>query len=216
MLVFVTAFHPLRPDMASYLADFDRLATTGVPLLVFTSVDLPSYPNVRTVPCSFDTSWIPDEVRLPANRTPEKDTTEFLALMLLKMTYMNDALAYTDASHLAWVDFRIFHVVRDTVRVQEKLRSLASSSPSSPRLLAPGCWGPQASISLDSICWRYCGGFLLGPREAFPPAYARQTELVHQHLPRLTWEVNYWAMMDDHFQWYAADHNDSLILNAFP
>ena len=48
------------------------------------------------------------------------------------------------------------------------------------------------------------------PRPAFVSPF---NELVNEFLPRLTWEVNYWAMMEDHFQWYAADHDDSLILN---
>ena len=30
----------------------------------------------------------------------------------------------------------------------------------------------------------------------------------------LTWEINYWAMMDGDFDGYPADHDDSLIENA--
>jgi hypothetical protein len=55
---------------------------------------------------------------------------------------------------------------------------------------------------------------LLGPREAFQPAWTRQQALIEAGLPRVTWEVNYWAQMEEHFQWYPADHDDRLLLNV--
>ena len=45
-------------------------------------------------------------------------------------------------------------------------------------------------------------------------AYDKQLKLVAAGLPILTWEINYWAMMDGEFDGYRADHDDSLIANA--
>lgn len=39
-------------------------------------------------------------------------------------------------------------------------------------------------------------------------------ELVYAHLPALTWEVNYWAMMEEHFERYPADHDDTMLMNV--
>lgn len=54
---------------------------------------------------------------------------------------------------------------------------------------------------------------MLGPRDQVAAAYMRQMELVRANLPRLTWEVNYWTMMEDHFTWYSANHDDSMLGN---
>ena len=214
--VFVTAFHPIRSE--PYWTWFDRLAETGVPILLFldTRCTLPrEYANVRVIPTELEHAWDCASVIPPQHRTESKDTPEFLSLMALKLRYLTDARRYTNASHLAWIDFRVFHVIRDVPAVQAKLRSLVDHASTSSKILAPGCWSPCPPMNLfERICWRFCGGFLLGPRDAFPVAYERQQALIQAGLPRVTWEVNYWAMMDDVFEWYPADHNDSLLLNV--
>lgn len=221
MLTYVTAFYPARTDipLETYWDDFRTLADSGVPILLFVDPttnhrSLPS--NVRVVykhlPSPPSDMMIP-----PRSRNEQKDTPEFLWLMLQKLYFMSEALALTETPYLAWVDFRIFHVVRDIPRTQWALRTLVETPPWTSAILAPGCREHDPNFPfLDHICWRYCGGFLLGPRERFPSAYRRQMDLVIQHLPQLTWEVNYWAMMDDVFEWYGADHDDRLITNAVP
>lgn len=219
--VFVTAFHPLGPDSESYWTWFTPLAESGIPLLLFldTRCTIPrSYPNVRVIPTPLVHAWDCAAVIPPTHRTPAKDTPEFLSLMALKLRYLTEALAYTDASHLAWIDFRVFHVLRDIPRAQARLRAIASADGfPSTTLLAPGCWSPCPDLDpFDRICWRFCGGFLLGSRAVIPRAYERQQALIAAGLPRVTWEVNYWAKMDDLFTWYPGDHNDSLLSAPIP
>lgn len=217
MLTFVTAYHPLRDE--PYWSYFDRLVETGIPILLFLDERCslpPEAPNLRVVRVPLSHAWECSTVQLPVNRSPEKDTAEFLSIMALKLRYMTESLSYTTSSHLAWIDFRVFHVIRDIPAVQAKLRRLATHPfPREMNILAPGCWNPCPSMDFfASICWRFCGGFLLGPRDAFPIAYARQTALIESGLPRVTWEVNYWAQMEDAFTWYPADHDDRLLLNV--
>jgi len=216
-LTFVTAYHPLRTD--PYWPHFSLLVQSGVPILLFLDdrcPDPPSAPNLRVVRVPLVHAWDCSRVVPPTHRTEAKDTPEFLSLMALKLRYMTEALAHTDATHLAWIDFRVFHVIRDIPAAQAKLRSLASHSfPTRMKILAPGCWSPCPSMDIfASICWRFCGGFLLGPRDAFPTAFARQTDILQAGLPRVTWEVNYWTQMEDQFEWYPADHDDRLLLHV--
>lgn len=214
MLTYVTAFYPIRPG--DYIEEFKKLVSTGVPILVFSESDIGQYPNVTQIRAPLELSWVSKNTILPTNRNHEKDTPEFMCLMLMKLWCMKEALKYTDSPYLAWIDFRVFHVVRNTERVQDKLKSLTRADLSRlTKIASPGCWQPIPRFDiLDSICWRFCGGFLIGPRDAFGPAYKRQTEIVKKFLPHLTWEVNYWSLMEEHFDWYWADHNDSLILNV--
>jgi hypothetical protein len=221
MLTYVTAFYPTRTDVdrASYLAEFMKFVESGVPIFVFVdpALPLPELPSSvcvirRPLPVCLPPGL---EIRLPSHRNEGKDTVPFLSLMLQKLYFMTEALQETEASHLAWIDFRIFHIIQHTQLAQTKLKALTTRSfPGLTKLLSSGCWeGPPFADLFESIHWRFCGGVVLGPRAAIEPAYRRQMELVAAHLPRLTWEVNYWAMMEEHFEWYKADHNDSILMN---
>lgn len=219
-VTFVTFYYPVRKDMKSddYLSQAKKIIETGIPLIVFADPSVSDEvraPNTTVVPFQLDTSWITEDTRLPSIRHPSKDTAEFMCLMLMKLRCMVDALQLTDSSHLAWIDFRVFHVIKHTEIVQEKLRAIQTRTFAGlEKILTPGCWTSTGGVDiLNSICWRYCGGFFLGPRDAFQPAYERQTELVRKFLPHLTWEVNYWSQMGEFFEWYPADHNDTLILS---
>lgn len=228
-VTYITAFHPLRHDeqtyknnirhdIRTYLDHFDKIASTGVPIVLFLDTECrlqKEYTNVKVIPCQMGMDWIPKDVDLPKHRHPIKDSRDFLVLMLHKMKYMNEALAYCDTPYLAWIDFGISHIIKYPRTTFQKLVHLQSFSQPLTTIVAPGCWGATHMFVKDSVYWRFCGGFFLGPREVFPRAYERQTELVKQYLPALTWEVNYWALMEDMFSWYSANHDDSILMN-FP
>jgi hypothetical protein len=215
-VTFITAFHPVRSGIETYVQKFDQYASLQIPIILFLDRNcvLPKeYPNVKVIPSTLEMDWIPKEVSLPRQRNETKDSREYMILMLHKMKYMNEALAHCHTPYLAWVDFGISHVIRNPAVTYQKLIDLQSFSEPLTTILSPGCWGQNTKFVKDAVYWRFCGGFFLGPREVFPRAYERQTLLVKQHLPALTWEVNYWALMDELFCWYSADHNDSMITN---
>jgi len=215
-VTFVTAFRPVRSGLDSYIEKFDKYASLNIPIVLFLDKDcvLPKeYPNVKVIQSTLDIDWIPNDVELPKQRNDTKDSREYLILMLHKMKYMNDALAHCETPYLAWIDFGISHIIRNPEITFKKLIELQSFSDPLTTILSPGCWGRNDKFVKDTVYWRFCGGFFLGPRHMFPIAYERQTLLVKQHLPALTWEVNYWAVMEDMFTWYSADHDDSMIMN---
>lgn len=214
--MFVTAF--LRPktsyrSVERYLAEFRTLAATGIPLLLFldeTLLGMEFPPNVRVIPTSLDTSWVPANVQLPAHRNLNKDTLDYFCIQLSKLSYLVKARDYTEDSFLAWIDFGVFHMIREPEICGQLLRQIASSEGPRDKILAPGCW-PAGTYDWNSVAWRFCGTFLFGHRDLFPLALERQNQLVRDQLPRLTWEVNYWAQMDDLFQVYMANHDDTLF-----
>lgn len=216
VVTFITAFiAPKTPyrSVEIYREMFERLADTGIPLLLFLDETLTDWTfpvNVHVLPTRLRTDWIPDDVQLPAHRTPTKDTREYLAIQLQKLHWLVEAREHTTTSHLAWIDFGVFHMLKDPGHCTVLLRRIAASDFPSHRILAPGCW-PPGTYDWNSVAWRFCGSFLLGHRDLFPGALRRQTELVSAQLPRLTWEVNYWAQMEDLFEVYPANHDDSLL-----
>ncbi len=214
--MFITAF--LRPtteyrSVEVYFKEFDRLVSTGVPILLFldSAYSDRTFPsNVQVVPTSLDPSWVPADVQLPSQRNPKKDTLEYFCIQLSKLYYLSEARKYTSDKFLAWIDFGAFHMFRDIPQCNQDLKTIAESTFPTDRILAPGCW-PAGQYDWNSVCWRFCGTFLIGHRDLFPVALRRQTELVKSQLPRLTWEVNYWAQMDELFTVYMANHDDTLL-----
>jgi len=217
-VTFVTAFHPVRSGIDTYIERFEKIALLGIPIILFLDTEcvLPKeYSNVKVIRSTLGMDWIPENVDLPRQRSETKDSREYMILMLHKMKYMNEALSHCNTPYLAWIDFGISHIIHNPAVTYQKLIDLQSFSEPLTTILSPGCWGQNSKFVKDSVYWRFCGGFFFGPRSVFPTAYQRQTDLVKQHLPALTWEVNYWALMEDLFTWYLADHNDSIIVN-FP
>lgn len=214
--MFITAF--LRPkteyrSVEVYFQKFHLLASTGVPILLFLDeiyCGCPFPPNVRVVPTTLDTSWVPSNVQLPAHRNPNKDTAEYFCIQLSKLYYLTEARKYTDDEFLAWIDFAAFHMFQDIQQCNHYVKTIAESRFPTDRILAPGCW-PAGHYDWNSVCWRFCGTFLIGHRDLFPKALARQQMLVESQLPNLTWEVNYWSQMDDMFIVYMANHDDTLL-----
>lgn len=214
--------NPAFRSLQTYMQHFHHLASAKIRLGIYLDPSLKDvgrqlclrYPNV----CILGYVDVEDDFLagadplLPRERLETKDTKEYFCIQLMKLKLMAMAARDPQIAHqaLAWVDFGIFHMFADTQRCQRALEELRLCNVS--RILNPGPWRRHRSDEelFDRIQWKYCGSFLLGSRDLFEAAEQQQTRLVQQHLPRLTWEVNYWALMTC-FQWYQADHNDSLL-----
>ena len=225
-VTFVTAFFKqanMYYSVEHYFKHFEQLANTGVQILLFLDETLQDYgtelcckfPNVTVPECAtLDISCLPENIELPVVRNDKKDTAEYMIIQLQKLHLLSKARLYTDRPFLAWIDFGIFHVFRDKDACTQKLRDIEISLFQTEQIYSASCW-PRGTYDIwNCICWRFCGGFLLGHRDLFDAAYQEQTRLVQENLPRLTWEVNYWAMMDDFFLAFPANHDDSILLNV--
>lgn len=235
-VTFVTAFYIIPNKLRSvdnYLESLEQLIQTGIHLLCYMDKSLEEqgielckkYSNF-TIPqyVTIDTSWIPENVIMPEIRNYEKDTPEYFAVQLQKTWCLADAARYTHSSHLAWIDAGIVHIFPDVDKAKEYLQTIATSVWPN-EILCPGAMWKEVVEQLygegkqytmfSAICWRYLGGFLLGPTNKWQAFYEKQTECVKSHLPHLVWEINYWAMLKE-FTWYSADHNMTIFENLMP
>jgi len=225
-VTLVTGFFRLedrRIDEDEQFRQFERLAECGAPILVFLDERLMDRAwwreNVQIVPMRLGDLWPfkwaeGRELTLPAHRTLEKDTRDFLLLQNSKIELLDLARSLDNVStHFAWIDFGIMKIVRDEESFRKRLRAL---HPPAGCVLAPGCWGAAAEappLTDDVVHWRFCGGFLLVDRNRIRDLVALNATL-HADPVSLTWEVNNWARMECagfHFDWYKADHDDSII-----
>ena len=218
--MFVTALvlprhAPPHRSLDAYFAHFQLLVDAGVPLCVFLDERIPdTLPRANHVyvhRTSMDGRWMDPSCTLPPNRNLTKDTVDYMSIQLSKLWFVHQATElYPDVSTFAWIDFGAFHMFHDVPKCQRALQSIAARAfPST--IVIPGCW-PRGEYPIwDSICWRFCGTFFIGERNVLRAAYTRQCELVNDHLPNLTWEVNYWTLMEEFFTWVPGDHNDLLV-----
>jgi len=205
-----------------YKEYFKLLAESGVQIVLYMdpvfreyAEELEStYKNVRVAEfVSVDRSFLTDPVFLPQNRNEKKDTVEYFCIQLMKLNLLARAAKTLECSHLAWIDFGIFHMFKDVPRAQELLREMVQREWYSGTILSPGCWPKERTCDIwNDICWRHCGSLLIGEKSLCIKAYENQDRLVRSNMPGLTWEVNYWALMSD-FTIYYADHDDSILTN---
>jgi hypothetical protein len=234
-VTFVTAIYGIPnayQGLYFYLERFELLLKTGVPILCYLDATLEEqgkilckkYTNLR-IPeyVTLDTSWIPENVILPTNRKHEKDTKEYFAVQLQKAWCLKDAQRYITTSHSAWIDAGIMKVVGfdDLPMIQTYLHVIAESNWPNV-MICPGAYTKNlldawfaerpGGMFTEWATWQCLGGFLVGPTKGWHELYDKQWALVYNTLPRIAWEVNYWAKLNL-FQWYQGDHDFSIVKN---
>lgn len=220
MLIPQSDGHMTRP-IGEYLSHFKHLVATGLPIILYVAPSLVEEvraPNVTVVPTTLEDLplWRAIqgmELRLPAIRDPVKDTADYLALVNSKTELVRRTIAMTDADAThAFVDFGIFHVIRDRQLAQNRLRALGATY--AELVTMPGITH-DASDDVNCVNWRFCGGFFYGPAAAMRTFAELHQKRARALLPTLSWEVNVWAWMERHgelaCQWYQAGHNDSIF-----
>lgn len=237
-VTLVSGFFSLRDrrvDEDAQFALFDQLAAGSAhDHILFLDQDLmdraPRRPNVRVIPTTLEQLWTfrwaeSRELELPRHRTVEKDTRDFLLLQNAKLDMLALAQELDDKStHFAWIDFGVMKIAREPWRFLQKLQAL---KPPTKCVLAPGCWSAADArdalvrgFGHNGVNWRFCGGFLLLDRWSILDLVDSYRELVEGR-SYVTWEVNNWAELELNgrgkpFDWYKADHDDSLLPSDEP
>ena len=231
---YVSALIDLGEDRSSeksvetYCKHFSTLASTGIEIYLFLSESyreiydklVGPLPNVFIEYSELSdlqayNSLLDISYNLPFNRSVGKDTKNYMILMNGKIEYVNRVTKVRKATHYAWIDFSIFHVLKDTAGAIDYLKKLSFRNFKNG-LYIPGCWR-EGAPSFDSICWRFCGGFFIGDGESLQQFYAEYDSLFKNIVvvKGLAWEVNVWAWLEHigHLKcvWFKADHNDSII-----
>lgn len=232
--MFITCLYDLygKPDaMRTYMELFRPLAESGLPFLLFTD---PSscvlwdivYPNIRIIPlslsdCELYQIGMSYQGELPTHRHPTKDTQAFFSLMNTKIEFMKKGAALTDHDTLIWLDIGLLKIATHKERCIERLHAIHRSA--YEKITIPGCWSHTSACDVNIVNWRFCGGLLIMPRSFLDRFYDHSknvlTDFCTMPIYKLTWETNVWSVIEycaerDNIVWYAADHNDSMIMNA--
>jgi hypothetical protein len=162
-------------------------------------------------------------IHLPYTDNIKKDTREFMILMNSKIELVKDAMdnnTFPNSHCFAWIDFNISKIFSSTDYI-DLLRNMKDSAPDCPFLAIPGCWcnaDCKTEQIIQSIYWRFCGGFFGGHRESlkeFYDLYVHYFPMFISQYNTLVWEVNFWAWLECNSawspQWYLANHDDSIL-----
>jgi hypothetical protein len=166
------------------------------------------------------------KVELPTNRNQEKDTFEFIYNSHRKHEFLEDVVKKNpqESSHFAWIDYNILDIFKNMNESREFLNWLNQVTLAESFLTFPGCWSKLEKEKIDdvlnSVHWRFCGGFLMGDMESiqqFCELYKEQFPTFLREHHTLVWDFNFWAWLECFFEerwnpkWYRGDHNDCIL-----
>lgn len=239
-LTLVTAYYKCyqERDNHEYVDHFLKIARKGFPIILFLDPVYASEPfvekltdlrNVRVITdVPFESLPVAQlyqpNLVIPHYVNTPKDTANFFILMNSKVDFLTRAFPFVDKANtlFAWIDFGIAKILRNVDAACEKLTEIAKNPQLIPfgKIVLPGCTQREQTVRMDYdhlITWRFCGGLLFGHRDTIQTFRDACFNHLTQLVPQISWEVNVWALVEnnpqytDMFQWYPADHNDSMF-----
>ena len=151
---------------------------------------------------------------------PHKNTLAYHCVQHEKFNWLYQASVMDKESDVfVWLDYGILHVPGVTAAV---INDAIDRIKRRPFVQIPGCW-PRGDIDDSEPCWRFCGGFLVVPREFVQPLKNLLQAIVLLHASAtqsITWEVNSLARAEQTekvpIHWYAADHDQTMFTGLNP
>ncbi len=215
---------------------FEKIAKLNLNIYLFITQNLYDmyyerlllYPNVFVKVFNMNDLWIyntimnkKNSISLPDNRTIEKDTIEYITLMNLKIEFVKKVVDEDPfhTNYFSWIDFNINHVFKDYENTYNYLKNFQQNLHGT-FLFLPGCWSKHQypNIVFNQIHWRFCGGYFIGDRDSIINFYNHYYSYLPEFLDKykkIVWEVNFWTWLENeknmHFDWFSADHNDSIV-----
>lgn len=166
-------------------------------------------------------------VNVPDGANPQKDTYNYLSLMLSKTYFVQRAIDmnFFGSSHYSWIDFGILYTMKDESNetISKYLKKIEDWN-GTERVRIPGCfrnWNDaddkEKFLKLPHPNWLFTGNFFSGNVKNLTIF----SELVDQAILLLkednfiTWEINVWAYLyykqNSLFDWYYALHDKSTL-----
>jgi hypothetical protein len=167
-------------------------------------------------------------LKLPQTNNTIKDTKEYMMLMNSKIEIIHDAIRQDtfNTKYFAWIDFSISRIFTSTDYISV-LKKINDTNCDKEILTIPGCRDKLSNETelcdvlrpeLNTICWRFCGGFFWGDKSSLEDFYDKYIEYFPKFVMKykmIVWEVNFWAWLECNSswspKWYLGDHNDTII-----
>lgn len=205
------------PD--TYISSLRQIAATGIPLTLFVDPKIEGVPlggNVTIKPLTIRElplfQLVDGKVLVLPNGANAPDTRDYLTIQNSKASMVRAVAEETKAPRVSWIDAGLCHMLADPHGTLLKLHTLGNA-PEGVSL--PGCVAQPKTFTTDQVLWRFAGSFFTATNAAALLFDDVNKYIIHHLLPRLTWEVNVWALAELSgrcpMHWYQADHNDTIL-----
>jgi hypothetical protein len=165
-------------------------------------------------------------VKLPDTRNMKKDTYNYLALMISKTHFVEEAikLNFFESDRFSWIDFGVMHAIKNPEIFSECLGKIDLCQ-DVEKIKIPGTfrnWYEQEEKFIETypkINWLFAGSFFFGETKKLLKfcTLVKEALYVLKYFNFITWEINVWAQIyyKDYsfFEWYYADHGDEIFVN---
>ena len=154
---------------------------------------------------------------------PTKDTIEYMFLQCHKTEFLRQAIKLNpfQTTNYTWVDFGIFHMIREEEQMRQELIRMSQSVYDKVRIAS--CIDPHLPNSTDiykNVVWYFAGSVVGGHSETildFANAMKEKCISIIREKKHIMWEINIWYLLfqtHSHlFEPYRADHNISILKN---
>ena len=198
-----------------------RLLSIGGPVVAYLdpSAEIRSRSGLLRLHASIDRCWywLASEGSLVPAGNPAKDTRAFLSAQHQKTQWLSDAVQWTNAEMLVWIDFGILHVAGITESMISEFLSRAATDHRNV-VSMPTIWGPPVDpVSPCRVAWHCAGGIVVVPRELAGWLHVQVRCEANRMLTlgMATWEVNTWSEVwrrnPGMFRSWQCDHDASLM-----
>ncbi len=159
---------------------------------------------------------------------PLKDTKEYMFIQCHKTEWMKITIhllqnikLYKDDQQYIWIDFGIYHVIKNDDLLEKNIKKILNSKNSKIRI--GSCWDINNYYSTDlykQISWYFAGGIFGSNSEnliIFADLMKEKCLHIIQEKKTIMWEINIWYMIyqenKDLFDSYLCNHNISILEN---
>lgn len=229
--IFVTSLFDIYQNTNKidfYINHFLKLVQSGIEIICFCdrtyqtklkAIELP--PNLTII--VQELSELPiyklciTSNALPNTKNLQKDSLSFFGLMNAKVDFLKIVAIQYPQRTIVWIDAGLLKVIKNEKLCLQQLKRIQCIP---NKIISPGCWNYQSNVPIHNVCWRFAGGLIIASANIIPNFHFQVEHTLKNIIQTqkcITWEVNIWAIIETYypelFQWYYADHNDSMILN---
>lgn len=181
------------------------------------------------------------EFKTPKNDSMKsnKDTYNFMKIMLNKTYFLDDAMKNNDYKYYTWIDFGILKIIKETEYDSFYNSIIKISKYSDYKIKFPSCenwitWysdknnhddyiamdSPDNHIVKNNPSWMFLGGLLVGSKDALNIFIKKVDEFIKNKMIKnkyIIWEVNVWSYVylfecrDIMEPYFANDHNINMF-----
>jgi len=154
---------------------------------------------------------------------PQKDNSEYFTIIANKTEWMSSAIDLNPfkTDQFTWIDFGIFHVIRDETLFTKYIQQISSKQYQKIRIAS--IWDLTQLYNIDwqkKIMWYFAGGVFGGPASSLKE-FAKKTKQLYldtiTDIGYIPWEVNIWYLVykqsPELFDPYYGNHDVSILEN---